>query len=777
MLLDYQKTNLAKLEESLVDNDYVCIVGSPKSGRKKVVSMLPYKNKLIINILPSKKRYTNYDDFLNSVKGISYFNKTRKKIGVDLSLAGNTVGISMQLSSHDLFSIENEIVKRLIRLSRFKRIIFVVENPELIDEGTQSVLSSVLKKKRTLFSKRNMIRIDICETEDQANGKVLYFENLSRDPSEFLRTLYLLNLNPNIQLSEYILDFICRNANGNIDLINKIIDDINKQNIDVDFNSTDQNSYIRELVCTAIEASAYKNELTDILTIISLCDRYFNDLDLSFLVEKDLNLVELYLNFAVKHKLLENGENGYYIVLGIIRKIFSNSPIEKKRVIYNRILKLINTFYPDQYLERYNLAKYANQNGHSVYLQQHLMKDIRETGRFTSSEDLNAFERKVVDIYYSAYCKASSNQYDAAAKMLTDFMMESALVSPIKQEYQLLISQCLIKSIDIRDRNEAIALLAYDSSDTRIDDYLRYRLETRKIAALIHNGDYKAARIQSKMTTDRLLESIVHTKSPGSAYYLNVIYRKYCNIHPYESSLAAIKKSVSFFAENKKYVRAYYIALNNEFALELINGQLAEAQSTYQKIKDVKETNFSIRFPRQELLENNSLILRIMHNGFSADTSIIDCFSALRKTTKSADHILVSSNLAVAYALSGHIEEAVKILTDEFNAMQRTMDSEGIYSYRIICNLAILQFIRDNSQRENSIKLLKTINIPKDDPHYHERSKEYNLFIETMDQIKACASVTEWMESYRSRVDVPRNYFCLYECGFVFTTLFDWDDE
>ncbi|MBO5324254.1 MAG: hypothetical protein J6A88_09210 [Oscillospiraceae bacterium] len=147
MLLDYQKTNLAKLEESLVDNDYICIVGSPKSGRKKVVSMLPYKNKLIINMLPSKKSYTNYDDFLNSVKGIPYFNKTRKKLGVDLSLAGNTVGISMQLSSHDLFSIENELVKRLIRLSRFKRIIFVVENPELIDEGTRSVLSSVLKKK------------------------------------------------------------------------------------------------------------------------------------------------------------------------------------------------------------------------------------------------------------------------------------------------------------------------------------------------------------------------------------------------------------------------------------------------------------------------------------------------------------------------------------------------------------------------------------------------------------------------------------------------------
>lgn len=633
------------------------------------------------------------------------------------------------------------------------------------------------KKKHIPFSQRNIIRIDICENEKQINGKLLYFESLSCDASEFLRTLYLLNLNPTIHLSEYILDFISRNANGNIEIIMKIIDDINKHNIDIDFNFSDPNSCIKELVCTAIESSNYKKGLTDILTIISLCDRYFSDLDLSFLVEKDLNIVELYLNFAVKHKFLESGENGYYIALGVIKKIFLNSSFEKKREIYNRILKLINTFYPDQYLEKYNFAKIANQNDHSVYLQQYLMKNIRETGRFIENEGLNNFERKVIDIYYSAYCKISCNQYDDAIKLLTNFMMESTLVSPIKQEYQLLISQCLIKSIDIRDRNEAITLLSYDSSDTRIDDYLRYRLETRKIAAQIHNGDYKTARIQCNMTTDRLLESVERTKSPGSAYYLNVIYRKYCNIHPYESSLAAIKMSVSFFAENSKYVRAYYIALNNEFALELINGQLSDAQSTYNKIQNIKDTNFSIRFPRPELLENNFLVLKIMRNSFSVDVSIIDGFSSLRKTIKSADHILVSSNLAVAHALLGHIDEAIKILTDELNVMQNTMDSEGIYSYRIICNLAILQFIRDNSQRENSIKLLKSIHIQKDDPHYHERIREYNLFIETIEQIDECSSVTEWMESYQSRVDVPRNYCCLYECGFVFTTLFDWDDE
>lgn len=777
MLLDYQKNNLAKLEECLADNDHVSIVGKAKSGRKKVVSQLPYPNKLIINIFPSKTRYTNYDDFLNSVKGITSFSKARKKMGVDFSLGRSIVGVSFQLSSHDIFYIENEIKNRIKKISRQRDIVFVVENPDLIDSGTQRILSSVLKTKRAFFSKHRIIRIDICESEKQVCGKVLFFESLSSDPREFCRTLGLLNLNPNIKLSEYIRSFICKNADGNIELINRIIDDINKKNIDIDFDFQDTNSVIKEMVYTAIDMSSYKSELTDILTIISLCDRYFNDLDFSFLIEKDLNLVELYLSFAVTHNFLNRCEYGYNIVLGIIKKIFSDCPVEKKRTIYNRIIKLINTFYPDQYLEKYNIAKAAKQTGASVYLQQHLMKEIRETGNLILSDELSKLEREVVNTYYLAYCKISINEYEIAVTTLKDFMMDTTLVSPIKQEYQLLISQCLIKSIDIQNRNEAIAKLTYDANDTKIDDYLRYRLETRKIAALIHTGAYKAARVQSEMTTDRLLESVELTKSPGSEYYLNVIYRKYCNIHPYESSLAAIKKSVSFFENTKKHVRSYYIALNNELALELIIGKTAEAQSTYQKIKNVKEANYSINFPRPELLENNSLILKITSNNFYVDDSIIDSFNFLRKSTKSADNILISSNLAVAYALSGRIEEAIKILNNVQNAMKHTKDTEGIYSYRIVCNLAILQFIQDNSQRENSIQRLKSIKPPVDDPHYQERSKEHFLFIETMKGIEECSSAFDWMSSYRSRVDTPRNYHCLYECGFVFTTLFDWDDE
>ncbi|RGF31649.1 hypothetical protein DW063_11295, partial [Ruminococcus sp. AF43-11] len=133
----------------------------------------------------------------------------------------------------------------------------------------------------------------------------------------------------------------------------------------------------------------------------------------------------------------------------------------------------------------------------------------------------------------------------------------------------MLKSQSLIKSIDGRDRKEAIEILNYDGKNYNIDEYLRYRIETRKIAALIHNGNYKQARIQSTKMENKFLNIINENHSPGIEYYLNVIYRKYSNIHSYESSIVAINKSIEYFSKNPHYIKETYISLNNALALNL----------------------------------------------------------------------------------------------------------------------------------------------------------------------------------------------------------------
>ncbi len=777
MLLDYQKKNLEKLSGIINDCEHISIVGKYKSGRKTVVTHLCSKQTVIINVTPNKDKVNLYGDILSAVKDIKHFRKARKKVGLDLSIGGEILGVSANFSSYELYALEKELVNRIIKLSQFKRVVFVVDSPTEVEAGSIRVITQVCEKNRSRLFRHKIIRIDICKCETEACGKVVFFESQSCNTELFRKALGDLNLNPNVFLSSYILDFISKNADGNIELIKQIVADINEHNIDAEFTTTDRNSRIRNLIDFALENNANKKEIENILTIMSLCDRYFSELDLSFLLEKELNIVELYLEYAMNHNLLGTSENGYQIVLGIIRIIFSSLPLEKKREVYNRIIDLIDCYYPDQYFEKYTLAKIANQQGHSTFLLQHIMKEIRETGVYYCNSELTNQDRAIVERYYDAYCKANNHQYKEAALTLSNAIIELTVVSPLLQEYQLVMSQFLIKSIQVVDRNEAIGLLAYDLSDSKIDEYLRYRLETRRIAALIHNGEYKRAREQSQITINRLITSVQKTKSPGSEYYLNVIYRKYCNIHPYESSLAAINQSVNFFSHNPKYLRAHYIALCNKLALELINGDTENALLTGDIITSMKVEHYSTKFPRPEILENNMLVSELVSSEFAVSSTMINRWCVLKKTTSSADKILITSNLAIAYAIAGDMERAVDLLSTEYERLDATRDHEGIYMFRIACNLAVLRFIQNNATKASSLALLNSVYLSDEDPHYSDRRQEHSLLIKTMEQIGSCKTAEEWMSAYQERVDSPRNYYRLFERGFVFTTLFDWDDE
>ena len=339
----------------------------------------------------------------------------------------------------------------------------------------------------------------------------------------------------------------------------------------------------------------------------------------------------------------------------------------------------------------------------------------------------------------------------------------------------MLKSQSLIKSIDGRDRKEAIEILNYDGKNYNIDEYLRYRIETRKIAALIHNGNYKQARIQSTKMENKFLNIINENHSPGIEYYLNVIYRKYSNIHSYESSIVAINKSIEYFSKNPHYIKETYISLNNALALNLINGNQIDALRNIEKIKKLREEHFNYRFPREEVYENNGLIYQLIYGDGEYD--ICTSFEKLyEKTMGMADNIFICSNYAISLALFDQIEKSISLLEDKYNDPSVKNDKEGVYKYRVFCNYAILDFMQ-NKDKERALKILSDVYISKEDVHYSERSTELNTIIKTIKNFDKCSSASEWMNAYKSNVESIKNYFCLHQQGFVFTTLFDWDDE
>lgn len=781
VLLPYQRTNLEKLKEALKDHNSITIVGKPNTGRSTVVEQLKDGKNTLIKIVPRNNAKTYCSDILHAIKEIDSIKKTERVFKFGISFAWNFFSITINPETKDLYGLEKYILRKLNKALYFNSIIVEIKNPDQIDDGTKDIINKLFKQKKRRLFKKKLLKIEIVHTQNEASEYPIYFESLSYDITVFSSTLKTLNLNPDIKLSDNVLDFIFKNSDGNIGILTTIINDLNTNAIDSDLKLLDSNSTIKKLINTTISSSGFSDNLYDILSILAISDKYFNSNDLSFLLQKELNLVEYYLDYAVQHRFLNNEDEYYKILFGIITAIYSRVEENKRIDIYNNIVRLISTYYPDVYEEKYSFAALAGKRNAKIFLLQSIMKKIRENVCFeqtTRSHILSDQEEKLINCYYDAWCKSNNNLYSEAIKIVDSVFNTYNIASPIRQEFQLIKSQSLIKSIDKHDRTEAINVLNYNEIDNNIDEYLKYRIETRKIAALLHNGEYKKARNQSDILINRLISFVEDTRSPGIEYYLNVIYRKYCNTHTYETSIGPINKSVDFFSKSKKYIRETYIALNNALALNLINGNEKDARSNIEKIFQLQERHFNIRFPRSEIFENNKLIFQFLYDPIMPSEKIVYGYKSLYEISQElADHILIASNYAILLAVTDNLDSAIDVLTTEYNKLKNTIDSEGIYQYRIYSNYAICLFLKDNTKRDSALTILKAIKLPCGDVHNKDREKELRLIIETIENISVCNQAIEWIKAYQKNVDTPRNYYRLYEYGFVFTTLFDWDDE
>ena len=221
-----------------------------------------------------------------------------------------------------------------------------------------------------------------------------------------------------------------------------------------------------------------------------------------------------------------------------------------------------------------------------------------------------------------------------------------------------------------------------------------------------------------------------------------------------------------------------YIALNNALALNLINGDESKAKDNMQEIVKLKEENCTYNFPRGEILENNKLIYDLVYTFNQKKTHVLKKYETLYEETKNtADNILIASNYSIVLALNNKVDAALNILKECYDTLKINGDMEGIYWYRIATNYAVCLFLGDNSKRNEALSLLNSIQLCKDDLHNKDRSRELYHIIETMGTIETCSSAVEWIKAYQQSIDTPRKYYRLYEYGFVFTTLFDWDDE
>lgn len=780
MLLAYQKNNLEKLNSAVQHNNKIVIVGAENSGRKYVIEYWSknIKHALIIN-LDKNELYKEYASLISALKKTHQKEKGRLSFSPNFSISSFPISLGIGISCDDnSISKSEKIIKNFIKkLAKKNTLIFIIDAALDIKDNSIEFIDEFItnyKGKRQIY--QFILSSEKIDKYDEYLYKYVYFESMLDSTLSKTEILKNLNLNPNISLTDKVVGFIFNNTSNNLRLLINIINDLNDNKLDYNFEEFDVNNVTKMLLDESVEKYKYPILVRNLLTICTISNYYFKAIDFSFLLKQDEAIIKIILDFAQKHYLIEDDLTGYKIIFGLVKKVYNNLDEINKQLIYSNIVHMFANIYPSDYYNKYIFANLAKNPKSNVYLMQYLFQRIRFKQNFELSDycnKLDSDEYEIVDIYNMSYGLLNSKKYDNCITLLSTL---NNLSGALLYEINILKSQCLIRKIDTEKRENALECLNYNINNNSIDENLKFRIDIRKIAALVHVGKYKEAINTCRDIKERLIQKNSETKSLEYEYYLNVIYRKYSYVSEYDTSINEVKKSVDFFRTNQKiYYKAFYIALNNLFSLYIINMNLDKAKVIKNEIENLKLVKNNINFPRLEIAENNF----ILYYFFSKEISIIESLNSFRQLYEnnkaSADHILITSNYAVFMMLNNNLEDAKKVLLDELNNIQN--DQEGIYNYRITINLVICEFLLDNKKRDECIKRLEAINYNTEDPHYRVRITELKGIINLMKNINYCNNANEWCKQYKTKNTTILNVYTTYQQGLIFTTLFDWDDD
>lgn len=437
--------------------------------------------------------------------------------------------------------------------------------------------------------------------------------------------------------------------------------------------------------------------------------------------------------------------------------------------------------YPSRYEKLYYYAKKANCDNSTQYYVQDILKQIRKNPYFelkiddiqnvVKDDKIIAF----IENYKSAVNATLRDNFDQAKNILRQLDCFGYL----KCEANLLLSQCLIKSLNIGDRDEAVYLLNDDAA--KEDKNLLFRYSVRRISAYVHNGKYSNGITEFNNLLDTLLKDYENTHSNEILDYINIINRRSNNVLCCDLALKHINCAVESYELQNDNPIGKYIALSNLFGINILNYNLYKAKEIKNKLNFMEAEFPRIKFPRRYIYENNLILFQYFNhdiNSIEAEKNFLDLINSNYKNDFNgdrADLLFYRSNYSIFLALNGKLQDAIELLENEQCKLNE--DKEGIYDLRLTVNLAIFKFIKNNENRENSLKELEKISFNNQMPDVAWQIKKIKKIKEVI-RDEAIINIDEWVKKVEYTDEkLSSDPFLYYGKAFVYTTVFNWDDD
>lgn len=773
MYYTFQDKNFETLKENLNSN-FLLIRGKKNSGRCYTVYQLENLNYSVIEIKPEQNDLASIK---NAFIAKENFLKSQFEIEANASINYKCFALSLKFNKKSLCAQEKFLINLLKKHCKTGKVVLLIKSYPEIDSRSKLFIGNLCAKISEYRGNLHIVIINKPTNNElpSTNFKTLDFLDVCYNFEIFKQDVNGRLKKP---LNNDELSFIYSNINGDMVKLSKIIDSLN--NYGGDFNTPSSELYNE--VVALIENDIDKESVLKSLKFISIIEEDVKDNDLAFLLNTKNNVISEELQSVINKKLLEFNNSKYDFTLKILKNIFSDKSQNEIISLYNKVVELYEELYPSKYERMYYYAKKANSTSYKQYYVQNILKQIR----CNPSYDLNFNEiQKVISDhnivnfikdYNNAVNEAAIDNYDNADNILKSLVVTSYL----RYEADLLRSQCLIKSLDENKRELALSLL--ETSSKKLDKNLDYRYSVRRISAYVHAGKYSQAISEFTKLEDKLQNDYDANGSDEVLGYINVLNRRCNNVYSCDLARVRMKKAVDTYKDKSNCKIEYYIALCNYFGINILNYDLINAELAKDDINKLQKAYSRLNFPRKYIFENDYLLYQYFKNETDSVTAEAKFKDLLQNRISyehqdfKADSLFIQSNYSIFLAINGKIKEAINILEKEKKKFN--IDNEGIYDFRLTVNLAIYKFIDNNENRDKCLDDLNNIRINSNTPDSQWQKLKLKK-IKNIIKEKSVSDMNEWINEmenglYESESPDPLKY---YGKAFVYTTVFNWDDD
>lgn len=634
----------------------------------------------------------------------------------------------------DNFSyIEQLILTKLKKHIGNKPVIFVANNFELWDSGSQNLLYQIIQKQHNYktFIKAYFI-INTSSKTILFNGlisKTYYIYNIKMEDLNII----VNEINPKINLSISQMEHLFALTNGNLRLVLETL-----KLFDLQF--TERKDSLFDIIKAKINnESQIAAEVIHLLMQTAFIGESVDAQLLKIFSTREVNgCYEDVLEHTVAMKLLCNETYTVSFAKRFIYDIFKEHTFKSKKY-YFYLSKCIQILYPTRYdwqikyLYRGGLYEEAAINFFLYSLKYFRENNIEFSLDDTIKEQLATHQ--YFDIYFkikNGYKLYKKKKYEEAEETLF------SLYCPLPQlrfeiEYlkSLIITNKYFILFEFQERIDTLEIYITKEFEKNFPEmYIRALMILIEFYSEVENNsgvDNCKKKINTFFvqysSTDEQIRYYEHCfKMKANIYYKIEIATKYT------------KDAYLFFAdsEHRKYhISKYYLAILNHSGNSIVMGDYANAYNMLLDAIEIVKNNPFLQDIQNDILVNNLAISGFLSNSFTA----LDCAKNLEEiisnTEEAADHILIQSNYAVFMALSGELINAHNFIYSLYEDISNMDNVDDYYQYYIINNYCILSWlIGQKESAQESYKLLLRLNpLPRDTVYFKRRTQYlYELF-------------------------------------------------